>query len=339
MHVSRSIVLTTLVACATPVPSSDDDWSDGGVDRIDAPRAVDAISGDPDAPSSAPDAGTADDPAAAGTWDVHEVDDTIAGAAATVFSPSDDGGATAAAGPFPLVVVSTGFQIGRDNYAATCRHLASWGYVVVSYDYGSGNHQEKAAAVSELLDGVIAEIGSRIDGARIALAGHSLGGKVSINAAILDARVGAVVGWDPVDALPPFSDGSTSVTPELMDDLRVPLLVIGETTDAGSGGGMACAPAADNYTRFFAAACEAPRALEVTIPGADHTDWVDDRSSCGFACLFCATGTTADATIHAITRRATTAWLEVHLRGREELAPFLDSPGTPATVRNVVPGC
>ncbi len=208
---------------------------------------------------------------------------------------------------------------------------------MLAHDYTSGNHQDKAAEVGELIDWALDNTDA--DPQRIATAGHSLGGKVSILAAIEDSRIRAVVGWDPVDALPPFSDGSTSVAPERIDELAVPLALLGETTDAGSGGGMACAPAADNYAAYFTGACAAPDALEVTIAGADHTDWVDDRDDCGFACVFCGTGATADATVLAITRRVTVAWLETHLRGRADLGAYLSAPGSPATVREVVPGC
>lgn len=336
----RVTALALLTACGSAA---------GGDDSGDDTSPVDAPPGTaPDASGGATDGSPADgaaatDPASPGGWDVHSANATVAtglgDAAATVYSPSSDGGATAAAGPFPLVIVSTGFQIGRSNYDGTCRHLASWGYVVLAHDYTSGNHQEKAGEIGDLVDWALAELAGRVDPTRIATAGHSLGGKVSINAAILDARIKAVVGWDPVDALPPFSDGSTSVTPELMDDLTAPLLVLGEITDAGTGGGMACAPVADNYARYFDAACNAPAALEVTITGADHTDWVDDRNACGLACLFCGTGATDDAPIREINRRATTAWLQVHLRGDVAFAPYLAAPGSPTTLRTVVPGC
>jgi dienelactone hydrolase len=322
MHLGKTIAVAMLAACGgTTAPMGDD----GNGDDDDAGQ-------DPDAATAAPDAGgvAVADPGSPGIWVVDELEGTIetalGDAGITVYSPSSGG-------PFPLVIVSTGFQIGRDSYAATCRHLASWGYVVLAHDYTAGNHQEKAAEIGDLIDGAIAQLGARIDATRIAVAGHSLGGKVSINAAILDARIDAVIGWDPVDALPPFSDGSTSVTPELMDGLTVPLAVIGETLDGS------CAPSADNYVRFFEAACDAPGALEVTVAGADHTDWVDDRSACGFACLVCATGTTDDATTREITRRVTTAWLQVHLRGLDEYASFLAAPGAPATIRDTVPSC
>jgi pimeloyl-ACP methyl ester carboxylesterase len=288
------------------------------------------------------------DPGSPGVFDVHVANQSAAtslgNAALTVYSPSTDDGATPAAGPFPLLIVSTGFQIGRANYDATCRHLASWGYLVLIHDYTSGNHNQKAAEISDLIDfalGATSGLSARINASQIAVAGHSLGGKVSIGAASLDPRIGAVVGWDPVDALPPFGDGSTSFAPELVDTITAPLALLGETTDATGAFGPACAPAADNYQQFFNAACASTDVLEVTIPNADHTDWVDDRAACGFACLVCASGTTPDATVLTITRRVTVSWLETHLRGQTGFEEFLTSPGigSPATLRDVVPNC
>jgi dienelactone hydrolase len=264
----------------------------------------------------------------------------------TVFSPSADG-TTPAPGPFPLVIVSPGFQLARSQYAVYCRHLATWGYLCITRDYAaSGNHQAKAREVGQVIDwatGATSGLAARIDAGKIATAGHSLGGKVSINAAILDARVKAVVGWDPVDALPPFgNDGSLSVTPEMMGGLRVPVAVLGELTDSTGGlGGQSCAPAADNYQQYFVAACQVPARLEVTIDMADHMDWLGDRASCGLACLACQNGPTTEATVQTITRRVTTAWLERHLRGDTSVTTWLAAPavGMPASVRTTAPGC
>ncbi len=307
-----AIVAVLLAACGAPAAPADQDASAPDDAAVSTADASPLEPGDPGAPGAFTVSVTTD-----------TVTTSLGSAGVTVYTP---GGA----GPFPLVVVSTGFQIARTSYDLTCRHIASWGYVVVSHDYTSGNHQAKAAEVSDLIDWALAE--TPADATKIATAGHSLGGKVSILAAIEDERVGAVIGWDPVDALPPFSDGSTSVAPERIDELTAPLAVLGETGDTS------CAPTADNYGAFFADACAAADALEVTIPGADHTDWVDDRGDCGFACAFCATGATADASVLAITRRVTVAWLETQLRGRD-LSAVLAAPGDPATVRAIVPGC
>ncbi len=323
-----------LLAAACSDPSS----GDGG-DPPDAPPANDAA-GDPDAPPANDAAGDPDappvtvtDPALDGPLQVstQQVSSPFVG---TVFTP-------AGAGPFPLIVVSSGFQLARAQYAGFCQHLASRGHVCITHDYpSSGNHQDKARQIADIIDWALTSTPSRSDA--IGVAGHSLGGKVSINAAILDDRIGAVVGWDPVDALPPFgNDGSTSVTPELMGQLQVPFAVLGELTDASGGiGGMSCAPSADNYQRYFTAACAAPATLEVTIDGADHMDWIGDRGSCGFACLACASGTTADATVHTITRRVTAAWFERHLGGNTAMDAWLTPAaiGTPTSLRTD-PGC
>lgn len=315
----------------------------------DAPIVVDAPAGDGPTAIDAPLPAT--DPAMPGTYrslvtatvQIPVANGNIAG---TVCAPSLDG-TTPAPGPFPLVVVSPGFQLARAQYRYVCDHLATWGFIAITRDYAaSGNHTAKAAEVGRVIDwatGAASGLAARVDATRIATAGHSLGGKVSIHAAILDPRVRAVVGWDAVDALPPFgNDGSVSVAPELMGGLRVPIALLGETTDASGGvGGMSCAPAADNYTQFYRAACAATAALEVTIAGADHMDWIGDRASCGFACFACQSGTLADATVHELTRRVTVAWLARHLRGELAMDTWLAAPGigTPTTLRAGVPAC
>ncbi len=314
-----------------------DPTTDGGL-PIDAAGTVDA-------PTSARDPGT---PGTYRSLATATVSIPVAGGsvAGTVCAPSVDG-TTPAPGPFPLVVISPGFQLARSQYRIYCDHLATWGYVVITRDYASsGNHQAKAAEVGRVIDwalGAASGLAARVDGTKIGVAGHSLGGKVSINAAILDTRVKAVVGWDPVDALPPFgNDGSLSVAPELMGNLRVPLALLGETTDSSGGlGGMSCAPAADNYTQFYNAACNAPTALEVTIGQADHMDWIGDRASCGIACIACQNGQTSEATVHTLTFRVTAGWFERHLRGNAAVDPYLAAPGigTPTSLRTGGPNC
>ncbi len=342
-------LLIAVVACAACSGGDDptlviDAAIDAGTTAVDAPSAIDA--------GADRDAAPAVDPALPGryrslvTAEVRVPISPTASIAATVCAPSIDG-TTAAPGPFPLVVISPGFQLARGQYRLYCDHLATWGYVAIARDYGaSGNHQAKAAEVGKVIDwalGAASGLAPRLDPTRVAVAGHSLGGKVSVNAAILDARVRAVIGWDPVDALPPFgNDGSMSVTPELMANLRVPIALVGELTDATGGlGGMSCAPAADNYQQFYRAACQASAAVEVTIAMADHTDWIGDRASCGLACLACSNGATPETTVHAITKRVTTAWLDRHLRGDATMDAWLGAPGvgTPTSVRAGVPTC
>lgn len=344
MRVLVLMTVLTMTSCGDDDPMVGPDAS--GTTGDAAPTA-DANPAAPDGAAGADAAPTpAGDPGSPGARDVHVADDVSipvgqGTVTATVCSPSADGGATPVAGPSPLVVLSPGFQLPRSQYRSACEHLASWDYLVILQTYSQSgfsiDHETLAGDVGRILDwalGAGSGLAGRVDADRIAAAGHSLGGKVSILAAVLDARIGAVIGWDPVDA------NSPSVTPEMMDELDVPFAVIGETLDA-EGGFMPCAPAADNYQQYFEYACAAPAALEVTVADADHMDWVDDRSSCGITCQFCAEGTTDDATTRAITRRVTTAWLELHLRGRAGAAAYLEAPGigTGVALRSAVPGC
>ncbi|MDQ3295561.1 MAG: dienelactone hydrolase family protein [Myxococcota bacterium] len=276
-------------------------------------------------PSSTPDAiATADappgslDPANDGMFTVIEGAASIPGAVAgrtlpaTVFAPA--GGSAR-----PLVVVSPGFQMDRSQYRSYARHLATWGFVVVLTDYADrgffANHQLLANDVTAVIDYALAQPTLAVDGSRIAAVGHSLGGKISVFAATQEPRIRAVVAWDPVDSQNP------SVAPELMASVNAAIAVVGETTNA-SGGGMPCAPAADNFEKFYAAA-PSP-ALAITVAGADHMDWVDDPS-CGF-CGFCAAGTAAPELARTVTRRLDVAWLRLHLLDDAAMEPWLASP-------------
>src|SRR5688572_16082984 len=121
---TRAIVLlSVLVACGGGGGGSGDDDDDG--------VAIDAAASDVDAPGSdgapaidAPPTSSAD-PGAPGAWMVHtQATVTIAlgqagNVAGTVYSPSTDG-ATPAAGPFPLVIVSSGYQLARTQYRIFC---------------------------------------------------------------------------------------------------------------------------------------------------------------------------------------------------------------------------
>jgi dienelactone hydrolase len=345
----RVLALITIILCTACGGDDDPAGPDANATPgADAAPTIDADPAAPDAGPGQPDAGPSPsgDPGAAGDFDLHVADDVSipvgqATVTATICSPSSDGGTSPIATASPLVVMSPGFQLPRSQYTSACEHLATWGYLVILQTYSQSgfsiDHETLAGDVGRIIDWALggdSGLAARVDGDRIAATGHSLGGKVSILAAIMDDRIGAVVGWDPVDANNP------SVTPEQMDDLTIPLAVIGETLDS-TGGFMPCAPADNNYQQYFEHACAAAAALEVTVAGADHMDWVDDRSSCGLTCSFCSTGETDDAVTRQITRRLTTAWLEVHLRGQSGAAGYLETPalGSGVTVRDTFPGC
>lgn len=295
--------------------------SNGGSNQPDAPGGGGGDaggSGSVDAPASTTDAPTGTDPAGDGPSSVTTTTASIPGngsgrtLSATVYAPQG-------AGPHPLVVMSPGFQMQRTQYASYGKHLATWGFVVVLTDYAESgfsiDHARIAGDVPKVIDWALAQTALAVDAQRIATAGHSLGGKISVFAATLDTRIKAVVAWDPVDSNNP------SVAPEKMASLTAAVAVIGETTNA-SGGFMPCAPMADNFQTFYAAA-PAP-ALAMTINGADHMDWVDDPS-CG-VCGFCTAGSAPNERARTASRRLDVAWLRRHLLGDMTMEPWLASP-------------
>ena len=299
---NRSIALLCLAACGS---------ASGGGHQATDPDAPPAATSDAtvDAPAT-----TATDPANDGTATVTSTDVSIPATTghtvpATIYTSP---GASA------LVVISPGFQMGRAQYASYAHHLATWGFVVVLTDYADqsffADHQLMANDVAAVITYALAAEPT-IDPSKIALAGHSLGGDISVLAASGDPRVKAVVGWDPVDASNP------SVVPEHMTGFTAALAVLGETTD-GRGGFMPCAPTADNYEQFYMAAPSPAYAM--TIDGADHMDWVDD-GTCTL-CTLCTAGTAPPDRAHTATRRLNVAWLRSQLFGDAAMQPWLAAP-------------
>jgi len=264
----------------------------------------------------------------AGTYGLFTQEQSIPGSAsnrtikATVCAPANDSGDAIADGRFPLIVISPGAKLSRSQYSSYCEHLATWGFVVVNQSFVGNdglfppaNHNPLAADVSSIIDWAIeGDIGSHVDSNAIGVAGHSLGGKVSMLAAANDLRIGAVVGWDPVDANAPFTnEGSSSwssATPERMGDINAPVAVLGETVNArGSFFSPACAPEADNFAQYYEHAVTP--SLEVEIFNANHMQWTDSSG-----CRPCNPCGSADRSIvQEVTRTVTTAWFRLYLLG------------------------
>ena len=254
-----------------------------------------------------------------------------------LYLPSD-----LSAGPFPLVVLSHGFQLNGEGYNVLGDRLASHGFVVVSPSYGDNlfnalSHTALAQIVVATIDWASAQnttagsaLFGHLDLDRIGVTGHSRGGKQSIYAAILDPRIKAVFGIDPVDSGPPVGGNDPvafpSIAPERMGELTVPFAAIGaghgaETTLFGLG--PACAPAADNYAAYFDAA-GAP-AFEYLVTDAGHLDFVD---SCGFLCTTCGQGSDASVGRNFAAQTAV-AFFKVFLAEDERYRPWVD--GAPIT--------
>ena len=224
-------------------------------------------------------------------------------------------------GPFPVVILSSGFLQKGAAYAPYARRLASWGIMALLRDdptilndlgemadltdghpgrvYKPVLAKEAGAAgmtnrlVSDLLyefqwlteaanKDPASPLYRKVDRDRIGLAGHSYGGQAALLAGEqLRKRVKGVFGLDPVDM---------PLGPQARDNLAqidVPVVLLGETTNSAL---VSCAPSWYNYQMLFSHA--ASGAVMITAVGADHTMF-EDPANCSF-CWLCFEGS-ADA--------------------------------------------
>ncbi len=247
-----------------------------------------------------------------------------------VFVTAPTNSAPGRAGPFPVAVISNGFQITASQYLSIATRLARWGYVVLRWDTTTeGGFPPRSIAhrvlgnMTRALPETVAAmgaLGAMMDTRKVIFAGHSRGGKISALAVGGNANALAFVGFDPVDAAPP----GTAVGPDYPSGAAALASFTGATVSIGAalGGtsmiGMPCAPTASNYQTFFTMA-RAP-AFETTIAQAGHGQFLDMRASCGIACTFCPAGSTADSAVTTLSGILLVAASERATRGADASA-------------------
>jgi predicted dienelactone hydrolase len=196
------------------------------------------------------------------------------------------------------------------------------------------NHVEMAADVGAVIDWAIEPDGvlaGRVDATRVAVMGHSLGGKIAAMTAGADARVTALFGIDPVNAGNPvtgFSAALPDILPETLLPLTIPMGFAGETTNA-EGFGQPCAPRAGNFEQFYGAATASPWAASWEIEGADHMDFPD---SCALLCGSCSAGSADPAAVRATTQTLAVAFLRLHFLADGAQEAWLTGASVPAGV-------
>jgi len=325
-------VALTAPGCGTDSADSPGGPADAGQTQPDARAGTTDASAHTDAAPGA-DAGTSPlaDPAMPGSvpWSqssetIHVGDQTIP---LTLYVPDP-------AGAYPIIVFTHGFMLEPSLYASYGEQLASWGYVVVMPQLpGSALAPKTHRELADLLAGVLdwiddaatagGALADHADTTHLGLAGHSMGGKVSLLVATEDARVKAVFGVDPVDTGAPFGNdpvGYPSVTPELMGQITVPLVLLGETVNATASFGQACAPADNNFQQYYDAA-QSP-AVSIDVAGANHMSFLDDPN-CGLTCSVCSAGSDDPAVTRKLTRKYMTAFFEMSLRGDDRYRSYL----------------
>ncbi len=258
------------------------------------------------------------DPNLDGPYTITEIDDSTTVAATGNDVPIHCAYPTAgpSAGPYPVVVVAHGFQIPPTQYYGYVRRLATHGFVALTADFPAGfvsaNHVENARDVLGALDWAAQApaLAGKANADLAGATGHSLGGKVSLLAATFDTRIKATITLDPVDSSMNCSPQDCPDVSDLMP-LSIPTGFLGETIDA-AGGFQSCAPAADNYTTFYAGTTSP--SIEVTVTGANHMSFLDDVAGCGFICSVCNQATADNATVNALSRAYVTAFYRRYLK-------------------------
>jgi dienelactone hydrolase len=230
-------------------------------------------------------------------------------------------------GPFPVVILSSGFFQPGAAYAPYADRLASWGIAAIlrddpalsedAADLASDLAYEVTAWIPAHRSSTCGPLGDKLDATRVGLAGHSRGGQASFLAAEGGARgrIAGICGLDPVDGTPAAIPNAGQVD--------VPTAFIGETTD-GSGT-MPCAPTAQNYQAFYASV-PSP-SVSITALGADHTMF-EDPAAC-VACSLCAAGTADPTTVLRYAVRYLTAFFARLLLGQASVGVEFQGAGLP----------
>jgi dienelactone hydrolase len=207
--------------------------------------------------------------------------------------------------PGPAVVFLPGRVAPEWQYESYARALASRGVTVAVRGWYSPflSDRELTDDAVHVADWLVER--GLADPSKMGAAGHSMGAKDAILAAVEDRRFRAVVAIDPDD------NGNFSVVRGPLADLSAPLLLIG--AELAWKASSVCAPRETNYERFFERSPSGT--VELTLAGADHVQVMDDAEGIGYG--ICRSGTADAFTVRTAARRATVGFFVEHLLGRE----------------------
>jgi len=122
----------------------------------------------------------------------------------TAYGPSKDG-EKIDAGPFPLIVLLPGFSGNHTLYRHFTDHFVSHGFAVLGITCANvtftdaPNNPANVAEIQAAIKWALEEssLKGKIDVGRMAVSGHSQGGKLAFFTAATDPRFKIVLGWDP----------------------------------------------------------------------------------------------------------------------------------------------
>lgn len=168
----------------------------------------------------------------------------------TIYYPT-----STAEGTFGAVAISPGFTATQSSIAWLGPRLASQGFVVITidtntiYDQPDSRGDQLRAALSYLTNS--SSVRSRIDASRLAVAGHSMGGGGSLEAAQDQPTLQAAI---------PLAPWNTQKT---WSSLRVPTFIIGGEADS-------VAPVATHSEPFYNSIPASAEKAYMELNGASH---------------------------------------------------------------------
>ncbi|MFC4145637.1 alpha/beta hydrolase family protein [Micromonospora mangrovi] len=258
--------------------------------------------------TAGPAGAVAADPSAPGAHPAGYVDTTVSAAgrsfSARIYYPASTAGSgqPVAAGRFPVIAFGHGFLQGVSKYQSTMSHLATWGFIVVAPTSQGGFSPDHSAFADDLNAALTWTVtqdttsGSRfaghVDGNRLGLSGHSMGGGASILAAARNPKVVTVANLAAAETNPSAKTAAATLT--------VPVRLI-----AGDRDGIA--PVADHQRPIYTAK-PAAKQLRI-IKGGFHCGFLDSTS------FFCDSGSISRATQLTLSRRLLTEWFLRYLAG------------------------
>lgn len=254
-----------------------------------------------DASPPAP-AARAADPSAPGTFPVAYTDVTVSAAgrsySARVWYPGTTAGANApvAAGAHPGLAFGHGFFQAITQYESLLKHYASWGVITVAPKSQGGLFPSHSAFADDLNAALTwlttqnsttgSRFANRVDTARYAVSGHSMGGGAALLAAGRNPAVTSVTTLAAAETNPSAIAASTT--------LGMPVQYVGGSADSIAG-------VAANQQKMYDA--KTSRTQLRVITGGFHCGFED---SSGFGCD---SGSITRAAQLKLTYGVTTSWL------------------------------
>jgi dienelactone hydrolase len=224
----------------------------------------------------------------------------------------------------PVVILDTGFNQPRLAYEGYGQQLAQWGFVcVVKFvaspgltGIGDARVDDHVVQNSALLDWLAVQnvmpesaLYGMLDTENAGIIGHSLGAGIAIDTTVSEPRIQAAVSldgnypgpeFDPRDALPE-------------EDAAILFFFATE--------GRWCSGQRFDQPRLFE--FTSPDAIEVSIIGASHLDFMDSIIGLTHVAPFvCPRGSQDAQVVRDIATRYLIAWFNVYLKGMDEFQDY-----------------